>query len=397
MRVLYVIDSLAPGGTEQSTIVLAPHLRELGFESTIVTLKSAEHDLTPEAEAAGITVQRLNSGRLPKRVRELRRLIRSGKFDVVHTALFDADQLGRVAAWGTGVPVVSSFVNTPYDPARLADPNVNKWKLRFVQLIDAVTGRLMVNRFHAVSEGAKVANARALRIPERRVTVAERGRDAGLLGERTDERRTASRVALGLGPDAQVVLNLGRQDYQKAQTVLIEAAALLSGSHPNLVVLIAGKHGSASADVQRALGEPLAARHVRLLGHRSDIGDLLCAADVLAISSHFEGTAGAAVEAMALSTPIVSTNLAGLQGVLEDGRNALLVPINSSQELANGLGRLLDDATVSSRLATRAHADFIERFTLNSAAVRLAELYGSVQKHLTTSPLVRPVDMSIRE
>ena len=126
MRVLYVIDSLAPGGTEQSTIVLAPHLRELGFESTIVTLKSAEHDLTPEAEAAGITVQRLNSGRLPKRVRELRRLIRSGKFDVVHTALFDADQLGRVAAWGTGVPVVSSFVNTPYDPARLADPNVNK-------------------------------------------------------------------------------------------------------------------------------------------------------------------------------------------------------------------------------------------------------------------------------
>jgi glycosyltransferase involved in cell wall biosynthesis len=315
----------------------------------------------------------------------------------VHTALFDADQLGRVAAWGTGVPVVSSFVNTPYDPARLADPNVNKWKLRFVQLIDAVTGRLMVNRFHAVSEGAKVANARALRIPERRVTVAERGRDAGLLGERTDERRTASRVALGLGPDAQVVLNLGRQDYQKAQTVLIEAAALLSGSHPNLVVLIAGKHGSASADVQRALGEPLAARHVRLLGHRSDIGDLLCAADVLAISSHFEGTAGAAVEAMALSTPIVSTNLAGLQGVLEDGRNALLVPINSSQELANGLGRLLDDATVSSRLATRAHADFIERFTLNSAAVRLAELYGSVQKHLTTSPLVRPVDMSIRE
>jgi glycosyltransferase involved in cell wall biosynthesis len=377
--------------------VLAPHLRELGFESTIVTLKSAEHDLTPEAEAAGITVQRLNSGRLPKRVRELRRLIRSGKFDVVHTALFDADQLGRVAAWGTGVPVVSSFVNTPYDPARLADPNVNKWKLRFVQLIDAVTGRLMVNRFHAVSEGAKVANARALRIPERRVTVAERGRDAGLLGERTDERRTASRVALGLGPDAQVVLNLGRQDYQKAQTVLIEAAALLSGSHPNLVVLIAGKHGSASADVQRALGEPLAARHVRLLGHRSDIGDLLCAADVLAISSHFEGTAGAAVEAMALSTPIVSTNLAGLQGVLEDGRNALLVPINSSQELANGLGRLLDDATVSSRLATRAHADFIERFTLNSAAVRLAELYGSVQKHLTTSPLVRPVDMSIRE
>ena len=164
MKVLYVINSLAPGGTERSTVVLVPYLAHLGVDSTIVTLRLADHDLTDEAEASGITVRRLHATSVLGQVRELRRLVRSGAVDLVHTALFEADQIGRLAAWGTGITVVSSFVSTPYDEARLADPNVKKWKLRAVQLIDALTGRLMVRRFHAVSEGAKVANARALHI-----------------------------------------------------------------------------------------------------------------------------------------------------------------------------------------------------------------------------------------
>jgi glycosyltransferase involved in cell wall biosynthesis len=381
MKVLYVIDSLAPGGSERSTIVLAPHLRDLGVESTIVTLRAAEHDLTPEAEAAGTTVLRLESDSFIGRVRELRRLVRSGEFDVVHTALYKADQVGRVAAWGTGVPVVSSFVNTPYDKSRLTDPNVKKWKLRGVQTIDAITGRLMVKQFHAVSEGAKIANARALRIPASRVTVAERGRDATLLGERTDERRQAARAALGLSEDAPVVLNLGRQDYQKAQTVLIAATSILAQSHPDLIVLIAGKDGSASVDVQSALADDsVAAAHVRLLGHRTDIGELLCAADVLVISSHFEGTAGAAVEAMALRTPIVSTDLDGLRGVLEHGRNAVLVPVGDPDQLASGIETVLSDRVLAARIAAEGHSDFTDRFKLGAAAERLSELYESVVK-----------------
>ena len=381
MRVLFVIDSLAPGGTEQSTIVLAPHLRRLGVEATIVTLRAAEHDLTEQAEAHGTPVRRLEASSFLGRLRELRRMVRSGDFDVVHTALFSSDQLGRIAARGTGVWVISSFVSTPYDKSRLADPNVKEWKLRLVQAVDAITGRLMVDRFHAVSEGVKVANARSLHVPQDRVTVAERGRNAEVLGLRTDDRRATARAALDLPDDAEVVLNLGRLDHQKGQTVLITAASKLHKTHPNLVVLIAGKDGSASADVRRLLSEnSTAASCVRLLGHRSDIGDLLCAADVLAISSHFEGTAGAAVEAMAVSTPIVSTDLPGLGGVLDDGRNAVLVPVGDPDQLAIGIDAVLSDPVLATRIATEGYRDFVDRFTLDAAAQRLSDLYESVVK-----------------
>lgn len=379
MKVLYVLDSLAPGGAERSTVVLAPHLRDRGVVSTILTLRSAAHDLTEEAEAAGIEVRMLESGRYLSRVRALRRIISTGEYDIVHTALFNADQIGRIAAWGTGVPVVSSFVSTPYDKSRLSDPNVVRWKLRLVQIADAITGRFMVKRFHAVSDGAKSSNSRALRIPPSRITVAERGRDAAALGIRTDARRRAARERLDVSDEAEVLLSLGRQDQQKGQILLIEASVALTSTHADLVVLIAGKEGSASTDIERALkADRVADERVRLLGHRTDVGDLLCAADVLVISSHFEGTAGAAIEAMALSTPIVSMNLAGLRGVLEDDRNALLVAPGDSGRLASGIARVLDDKEMSGRIAASGRQEFLDRYTLDAAAGRLHALYESV-------------------
>lgn len=379
MRVLYILDSLAPGGTERSTVVLASRLRHLGVETTIVTLRSAAHDIGAEAEAGGVEVMQLAVSSMPGRVRELRGVIRSGDFDLVHTALYTADQLGRIAAWRTGVPVVSSFVSTPYEPERFTDPSLSPWKIRVVQAIDAMTGRWCVRRFHAVSDGTADANSRALRIPRNRVIVAERGRDAAVLGVRSEERRRTVRFDLGVADDALVVLGLGRLDHQKGHTVLIESSTELARSRPELVVLIAGKDGSASAEVLAALADdPIAPAHVRLLGHRTDVGDLLCAADVLVISSHVEGTAGVAVEAMALSTPVVSTDLIGLHGILEHDRNAVLVPANDPRALASGIERVVSETGLADRLAAAGRSDFAEKFTLDGAARRLRDLYSEV-------------------
>ena len=379
MKVLAVLNSLAPGGTEQSTVVLAHGLQALGIETTIVTMKRADHELDGIAEAGGTRVVRLRSGSAVAQLRELRHLIRSERPDVVHTALFEADQLGRLAAIGTRTPVISSMVNTPYDAARLLDPNVRRWKLRAVQVVDAITGRFFVSRFHAVSEGVKRANARALHLDPQRVTVAERGRDTTALGTRSEERTSAVRASLGVDVGAPVVLSLGRQEHQKAHVDLLAAAVLLRTRVPNLVVLIAGKDGSATREINERLADDAElASVVRILGHRTDVGDLLSAADALAISSHFEGTAGVALEAMAVGTPIVSTDLSGLVGVLEADRNAVLVAAANPEALATGLERVLTDDGLAARIAARAQADFHARFTLSAATDRMRDLYESV-------------------
>lgn len=381
MKVLYVIDSLTPGGTERSTVTLLPWLRQLDVESTIAIFRTGDNDLRHEAAAAGATVELLSATGPLGRCGELRRLIRSVGPDVVHTALYEADQLGRVAALGTGVPVISSFVSTPYDNHRLADPNVRRWKLRLAQLIDAVTARLAVTRFHAVSEGARDQNCAALHIEPDRVTVAERGRSTDQLGDCTAARREQIRRSLGIDADTPIVLNLGRLDEQKGQLVLLDAMVELLTRQPDAQLLVAGKDGSAATRIrdQLAAGPGLDA-HVRLLGHRTDIGALLCAADVLAISSHFEGTAGAAIEAMAVGTPVVSTDISGARGVLRHDENSILTPVGDANALAQGLGRVLDDPTLAARLSAQGHTDFVGRFTMEAAAARLRSLYDSVAR-----------------
>ncbi len=381
MKVLYVLNSLAPGGTETSTVQMATLLRRRGVEVSIVVLRPADHELADLAEKEGVSVRRLTARNPLSAIRELRSIVVSARPNIVHTALFDADQIGRLATIGLPVAVVSSLVSTPYDPARVRDPNVQRSRLRLVQVLDSVTGRAFVDAFHAVSSGVRDANSRALRIPCDRIVVAERGRDIEQLKSSSAGPRARARSTLGLSAGSEVVLALGRLEFQKAHVDLIESVKYLRPAHPNLTVLIAGKEGSASPRIRAMLGsDPSARQVVRLLGHRTDLSDLYSAADVLAISSHFEGTAGVALEAMAMELPIVSTDVEGLRGILVDNVNAILVRANDPPDLARGLDLMLSDSILARRLVSQASADFVGRFTLEASADRMMALYETVSQ-----------------
>jgi glycosyltransferase involved in cell wall biosynthesis len=360
-------------------VLLGSRLIKMGIEFSIVALRDTDPDLTDLAEEGGVPVCLLPSRSFTAQVLELRNIVRSLRPQIVHTGLFRADQVGRLACAFTGAKVVSSLVNTPYVEERLTDPNVTRWKLRAAQMVDATTSRLLVDQLHAVSEGVRLENARALHLPLSRITVAERGRDTSSLGERTPERNRRVRTAFGIDESLPLILNIGRQEFQKGQIDLISASRQLAKDGYGHEVLIAGKPGNASDHLEAALSDDSDAwPRVRLLGQREDIGDLLAVADVLVISSRFEGTAGAALEAMAVGTPIVCTDVIGIQGVLEHERNALLVPVGRPSEIANAVTRLIEDSALAARLVQCGQRDFAERFTLDRASESMLRLYQSV-------------------
>ena len=382
MKILFVIDSMGASGAEHSTAALLPTLRSDGHDVAVATLYDAGFGDEERLRTEAFEIVPLTSRRFLGRVRELRRRIKAYGADVVHTALFDADMVGRVAAWRAGPVVISSLVNTPYESVRLEDPAVRRWKLKFAQGLDAFTIRFMVDRLHAVSAGVATVNARALRVDPARITVVHRGRSRDDLGRASVERRSRVRAALGIAEDAPMVLAVGRQDFQKAHVHLLEAAELLIGDLPDLSVLLAGRDGTASTAIRACLASrPNAAACTRLLGHRHDIPDLLVAADVLAIPSIIEGTSGVAIEAMALGCPVVSSALPGLAGVLENGVNALLVPAGSPEALADGLRRVLTDRELADDLRTNGIRDFDARFTIEQSAAGMVTLYSEASRH----------------
>ena len=379
LRVVFVLDSLGSGGAERSTAVLLPMLAERGVDASVVTLYRAAEGNEDDVRAAGSEVVVLSATRFLGRVRELRAVIRRERPDVIYSALFAADHVARFAAIGLRAKVIAAFVAMP---RRATGPTAAKpgpWRVRIVNLVDAVTGHLFVDHFHAVTPGVARLHMKAYRIRSKRMSVVERGRSVDALGARTDARREAVRAALGIAPDAPVLVAAGRIEHAKAHVDLVRAVDELAVTFPDLVVLIAGSRGNASATVEAELERrPRARGHVRMLGYRSDIADLLAAADVMVLPSLYEGTAGIALEAMCLGTPIVSTRLDGMEGILVDGRNALIVEPGDVGGIAAAVEQVLRDRGLAERLGAAGHDDFLARFTIDRSADNMAAMFRAV-------------------
>ena len=377
LRIVFVINSLGAGGAEHSLAELAIRLVAAGHEPTFATFVRRPEGFEGLVRDHGISIELIPGRGLPSWTRSLRRFVRRVRPDVVHTTIFEADVAGRLAAFGTGIPVVSSLINVTYGPERLLDPNVRRWKLWGVRQIDGLTARRFTTHLHAVSRSVKDAAVRSLRIRPERVTVVERGRDPDRLGFPTPERRERARRELGIPTDAEVVLSVGRLEHQKGHRYLVAAVAAIR-DRPRLVVLLAGRDGYRSAELRQQVRGLGLERTVRFLGHRDDVPDLLAAADLLVLPSLNEGAAGVVIEAMALGTPLVASDLPSLREVTGDGGSGLLVPAGEPEAFAAAIVRILEDERLSRSLGARGRDIFEQRFTLDRSVERMIAMYRSV-------------------
>jgi glycosyltransferase involved in cell wall biosynthesis len=376
VKVLFVINSLGTGGAERSlaeTLTAVPST----LEPVVVCLDRTSQGVQQQVLASGFDV-RFVTGSIAHGARELRAVISDVVPDLVHTSIFEADITGRFAAINSGVPVVTSLVNTSYDPARKSDPSLSSWKLGSARALEGWTARHLTAHFHAITHAVKSAAVRDLHVDPAFVTVIERGRDPERLGEPSAERRATARAALGLDSDSPVLVTVGRQEFQKGQWILIEALAKVRAAFPDVRLLVAGRRGNASARLERAIEDAGVGSAVDLLGHRGDVPDLIAAADVFVFPSLYEGLGGALIEAMALALPIVASDLPATREVLEPSRNADLVSPNSSSDLADAVVALLADPGRRSTYAARGRAIFEDRFTLKRSTTRMLDLFERV-------------------
>lgn len=352
MRLLHVIDRLTEGGAETS-------LRE----ELLATRKDFQHAVAVlhpdgnrigELDAAGIEVfvPPGECGSRLSRLAHVRRAIRDYGPHLVHTSLFEADLAGRVAAKATGTPAVTSLVNTPYAPEVVADRVVPRGKLAAVQAVDRLLSRHATVAFRAISEAVADAAVRDLGVPRDRVWVVPRSRDVRRLGARSPARRDRVRRALGVKDTTPVLLNVARQEAQKGLVPLVDAVARLREDETDVVLLQAGRAGNRTRELRARVVRQELGGHVRFLGFRDDVGDLLCAADVFVLPSRYEGLGGAVLEAMAMGVPVVATDVPALREVLDGGRCGLLVPAGDPSALATAVRRVLrepDEAAARAR------------------------------------------------
>ncbi len=371
MRVLYVIDSLAPGGAETSLMEMAPLLVSGGVDLHVLPLGTAM-DLAPALEAAEVQVHRRTSGRgRLANIRAITQLVRAIRPDLVHTTLYEADIAGRTAARLAGVPASTSLVNEYYGSSHARE--VRSAKLAAAQAVDRVTASL-ATRFHAVSAAVAESVAPRLGIRPERIEVISRGRDPRRFCFRPEELRRRTRDSLGLAPDVPVVLGVGRLEPQKGFQHLLAAAPALVDRIPEAAILIAGRDGRSGRDIRAAAA--LLGPAVRFLGHRTDMPALLAAADVLAFPSEREGSPGTLIEAMAVGTPIVASDIRPNLEVLGGQETALITPTGDPASLAAALIQALEARDGASVRADAARLRFEDHYTIGAVAGSMVRFFA---------------------
>ncbi len=375
MRVAYFIDSLAPGGAEQSLVDLLPELGRLDVIVDIVTLRD-EPGLSAEAEAAGSRVLCLaGAGGSFGALFRADACVRSLRPDIVHTTHFESDVVGRLASSSVGIPVATSIVTLNYGKPQLSG---GSWtKIRATQALDALTSQL-ADRFLTNADHVAETMAKRLAISPDRISVIPRGRSADKLGKRDRVRGVEVRDELSLSSTQALVLAVAMHEYSKGLDVLIEAMRTVIERIPDARLAVAGREGTQTEALRRQIEDLGLHQHVYLLGPCHDLPAFHCAADALVLPSRWEAFPSSLVEALALETPIVASDIPGVREVLGPDETGLVAPPEDAALLSTAIVQTLEGREAAKDRAKRGRLRFLGNFTTEKVATQMKEFYEAI-------------------
>jgi glycosyltransferase involved in cell wall biosynthesis len=171
---------------------------------------------------------------------------------------------------------------------------------------------------------------------------------------------------------------VGRLLREKGVREFVEAAAIVRKQLPDVQFLLAGDSdpGNPSSVAPNLVAEWQGRGDVSFLGHRSDIRELIQAADLAVLPSYREGMPRSLLEAAACGLPLVATDVPGCREIVSNRINGLLVPPLDSKLLAGAIFELLIDSERRAAMGQRSRAMACELFSQDRVIRETLEVYA---------------------
>jgi glycosyltransferase involved in cell wall biosynthesis len=178
----------------------------------------------------------------------------------------------------------------------------------------------------------------------------------------------------GMEPGSQLVGVVARLEPEKGHPTLLEAWPRVLRAVPDAYLLIVGE-GSRREALEAQARELRIAHRVVFTGRRDDVPAVTAALDVAVLPSYREAQGVSVLEAMALSRPVVASNVGGIPEMIEDGVTGLLVPPHDAETLAGAITRLLRDHPYADTLARAGHDLVHDRFCIELMVEAIQTIY----------------------
>lgn len=209
--------------------------------------------------------------------------------------------------------------------------------------------------------------------------------------------RKTARVQLGISPEAKVVMYVGRFDPRKGIETLVRAvreSELFGSQDLKLIICGGSRPGHSDGDerdrIESIVAELGMSQMTEFPGRVSqeDLPYYYAAADVCVVPSHYEPFGLVAIEAMASFTPVVASDVGGLQFTVVNEETGLLAPPQDFPAFANAIDRILLDARWAEELGQAARKRVENKFSWDGVAMQLSELYNNLLQQSVEQPMV---------
>lgn len=381
IRVLHIITRLIVGGAQENTLLSVEGLDRLPeYEVTLVTGvdNGPEGDLLERARRTTRLVIVPELGRSINPLSDvvafykLYRVIRTGRYHIVHTHSSKAGVLGRLAAKLAGTPVVvhtlHSLVFHDYQP----------WLVNRLWWAVKMLCAPLTDHFISVSSViSQKAIAAGIGRPEKFTTIYSGMELDWFLDSKVDP--AAVRREFGIPEDAPVVGKIARLFSLKGHDQLLDAAPEIVRRHPNVRFFLIGdgllyEHLRSRAREAEILDNFVFAGLIP----RERIPEMIAAMDVVVHTSLREGLARVLPQALAMGKPCVSFDLDGAPEVVIPGETGFLVKPGDVRELADAISELLANPQLRARMGEAGRHRVDPAFRAETMVEQIASVYQSL-------------------
>ncbi len=363
LRVLHVLDSLAPGGLENGVVNVARRLHGRGFDIHAACLRFRGDFAERMPEPDKVVVLGKTGGFSIKAVRALRAQMRATGADLLHSHnLGTLIYAAAATLGGRALPIVHGE-HGQLQPQDLTRKRLWQRRLFFP----------LCRQVHVVSASVR-DNLRDLGLdPRRRILVTPNGVDSARFSPPED--KAAAKAALGLGAGDVVAGIVGRLVALKRHRLLFDALSLLAAEMPALRLLVVGDGGAERDELIAAMKQHPHAERIRWMGHQNELEHCYRAMDLLAAPSEIEGLSNAVLEAMSCAVPVLAHSACGNAEVIDPAVNGYLSDLRGAEDMASALRAALADPADLSKRGLAARRRVLERYSMEAMEDAYRRLY----------------------
>jgi len=361
IRVVELLATGTNGGAQEHVHNLMTRIDRERYDVSVCSLSPGS--AVRKLERAGIPVCVIDVADDEAAVEAVAAHLAALRADIVHNHMYRAEVVGTQAAWR----VAEAGLPRPYIVSTVHSSRIRSDEDR--ALIRRLTPRM--DHLIAVSSSIvhKIEDEGRVGVP---VTLIYNGVDLQRYAHQ--EPCCTLREEYGLPAEGPIVGVVARLEAEKGHPTLLDAWPHVLAEFPDATLLVVGegsRHEALNAQAD-ALG---ISRSVVFTGRRDDVPAVTAALDVAVLPSYREAQGLTILEAMALSRPVVASNVGGIPEMIEDGRTGLLVPPHDPGALATAISRLLRDHPLADTLARAGHDLVHERFCVELMARAVETIY----------------------